>query len=350
MIAFRVDANEKIATGHLMRCIAIATECKKRGQECLFLLAEEKETHRLTEYGFQYHILNSSWDALEEELPILQHFLQEKSCDWLVVDSYQATAYYLQILNKMIPVLYLDDMGVEQYDVTAILRYGLSAELNQYADRYRRKGVTVLAGPPYIPLREEFQPDYLLPLKQRIRDREKAILITTGGTDPYNVTGKTLELCLMQKKLQGYRYHVIVGSMNEHAGKLQQLAERIATGRESTSEILLYSSVGNMSEMMCQCDFAVSAGGTTLYELCACEIPTVCFSFADNQVEGVQQLNEYQVMKYAGDARKTDVASQICRRLLEYICHPEDVMRYKNRMKDLVDGKGVYRIADILCR
>ena len=47
MIGFRVDANEVIATGHLMRCISIALECKKRGQQCIFFMAEDKETEQL---------------------------------------------------------------------------------------------------------------------------------------------------------------------------------------------------------------------------------------------------------------------------------------------------------------
>ena len=59
MIIFRVDANETIATGHLVRCISIAVELIKRGEPCLFLLAEEKETARLEEKHIPYHILLS---------------------------------------------------------------------------------------------------------------------------------------------------------------------------------------------------------------------------------------------------------------------------------------------------
>ena len=46
MIVFRVDANEQVATGHLMRTLSIASACRKRGLTCEFWLAEEKETER----------------------------------------------------------------------------------------------------------------------------------------------------------------------------------------------------------------------------------------------------------------------------------------------------------------
>ena len=113
MIGFRVDANEKIATGHLMRCIAIATECQRRGLECLFILAEDKETERLRERGFAYHILNTRWDDMESEKEKMKQLLQEKQLDWLVVDSYQATASYLAFLNQLVSVVYIPDL-VEQ--------------------------------------------------------------------------------------------------------------------------------------------------------------------------------------------------------------------------------------------
>ena len=77
MIGFRVDANEEIATGHLMRCIAIAKACRKQGQDCIFFLAEEKETGRLLEAGFPYRVLNTDYRKPEQELPRLLDLIEE---------------------------------------------------------------------------------------------------------------------------------------------------------------------------------------------------------------------------------------------------------------------------------
>ena len=52
MIVFRVDANEQVATGHLMRTLSIASACRKCGLTCEFWLAEEKETERDFPIGF----------------------------------------------------------------------------------------------------------------------------------------------------------------------------------------------------------------------------------------------------------------------------------------------------------
>ena len=102
MIVFRADANETVATGHLMRCMTIAEACREKGAECEFWLAEDKETERLKTAGFPYRILGSRWDELEEELPLLQKQFEKleaqgKKISYLVVDSYQANSHYLEM-------------------------------------------------------------------------------------------------------------------------------------------------------------------------------------------------------------------------------------------------------------
>lgn len=337
MIGFRVDANEKIATGHMMRCIAIATECRRRGQECLFILAEDKETQRLKERGFAYHILNTKWDDMETERDKMKQLLQEKKMDWLIVDSYQATASYLMLLNQLVPVLYIDDMAEENYFVSALLHYSQWPEDRSYQEMYSSQGIKLLAGMQYAPLREEF----LQEVKEETR--EESILITTGGTDTYNVTEKVLKSLAENEEFKNYKVHVIVGSLNQNKEDLRQIEEKDA-------RIRLHENVKNMGEFMRKCKYAVSAGGTTLYELCACKIPTVCFSFADNQEGFTTEMGSHCIMIYAGDARRNEkIGEKIVEGLLSFLNNPEKEKIYRENMGQLVDGMGTQRIADFLC-
>ena len=61
MIVFRVDANEQVATGHLMRTLSIASACRKCGLTCEFWLAEEKRDGADRKGGIS---LSDSRDAL----------------------------------------------------------------------------------------------------------------------------------------------------------------------------------------------------------------------------------------------------------------------------------------------
>ena len=52
----------------------------------------------------------------------------------------------------------------------------------------------------------------------------------------------------------------------------------------------LYEHVAQMAELMQRCDLAVSAAGTTLFELCAAGTSAVSFTMADNQFTTAVQM------------------------------------------------------------
>ena len=331
-----MDANESIATGHLMRCIAIAVECRKQGAKCIFFLAEDKETVRLSRRGFSYRVLNTKWNQMDGEIPDMQQLIKEEQLNVLVVDSYQVTLRYLSCLQQKVPVLYVDDFGKTVYPVDMVLHYIPASGDDGYAKMYQGTKTCLLQGMQYAPLRQEFAEDDIQV------ERKKSILITTGGTDSYNVTGKLLAYCEEQPEFVPYTFDVIVGTMNRNEVYLQDMAQK-------NPRIQLHKNVTNMSDYMRRCEMAVSAGGTTLLELCACRIPTVCFSFADNQVDFAKLMQRQNIMLYAGDARIDDRIEQ---KIAEQLClfMQNDKMRtvYADRMGKLVDGKGTARITECL--
>lgn len=103
-------------------------------------------------------------------------------------------------------------------------------------------------GGKYIPLRKEFSK------MDEKAVRERHVLITTGGTDTYNMAGRVLLECLGRKQWENVAFHVIVGSMNSHQAELQILAEGFPC-------VHLHKNVTNMSDYMRRCKVAVSAGG-----------------------------------------------------------------------------------------
>lgn len=338
MIGFRVDANEKIATGHLMRCMAIAKGFQRQGAEVVFFLAEEKETERLKAQNIPYVVLHSQWNALEQELPILKKVLKEHAVTSLIVDSYQATKGYLESLDQCTKVIYMDDMAEEIYNIAGVIHYSNWPWDATYKQRYEDLDTVCMAGMEYTPLRAEFYPS-------GEENRKKNILLTTGGTDPYDVAGRLLEYVKEQQTKQGrlpkeVHFSAISGSMNQNKSHLEQLA------REH-SWITLYENVNNMGELMRDSYLAVSAGGTTLYELCACKVPTIGFSFADNQEGFTEEMGEQGILFYAGDARKEErLMESIYSKLAEMWNDDKLCGQFRENMGKLVDGKGVDRIVD----
>ena len=94
-------------------------------------------------------------------------------------------------------------------------------------------------------------------------------------------------------------------------------------------------------------DLAISAGGTTLYELSAKGTPAISYAFADNQLRNAEQFAADGLIPYAGDVRVDDVYGNIY--LLYQKCkNPGIRKQYSEKMQKVIDGRGAARIASLL--
>lgn len=338
-IYIRVDGNEIIATGHVMRCLSIAEQIRKLGAEVIFVTADEKPCPLITDKGFPVDVLDTVWNDLDREIEQICHYVMEHQVKLLLVDSYYVTKEYLQNLSQYTKIAYIDDLRKFLYPVQALIHYWAFADAGLYQSPYEQEGrcVDFLIGSDYIPLREEFA---LQPFQVRAEVRK--VLITTGGTDQLDVAGRLLHAVMENDELMKLEYHVIAGCFNRNKEKLYRIAG-------DNPNFYIHENVANMSYWMRCCDVAVSAAGTTTYELCACGIPAVCFEIADNQ-EGAVVWEERGYMLYAGNACKDiDKCVQRCTEALLTYSTSYEMRRDKSmRMQSLVDGYGAKRIAKYL--
>lgn len=338
-IYIRVDGNEIIATGHVMRCLSIAEQIRKAGAEVIFIVADDRPKALIEGRGFSVDVLDTIWNDLNEEIGRLCDYVKECNVKVLLLDSYFVTKEYLQNLSQYTKIVYIDDLNRFVYPVHTVINYGAFAKPALYDESYRLAGLDTkfLIGSRYVPLREEFT---LKPFK--VQEVLEKVLITTGGTDQLNVAGDLLSRLVKNRELAELEYHVIVGCFNQNREKLHLLADK-------NPNIYLHENVDNMSDWMRSCDAAISAAGTTIYELCACGIPTICLEIADNQ-EGAAIWEDTGYMLYAGNAyRDREQCMQGClEALLKYKDSYEERKDKSMRMQSLIDGYGAVRIAKYL--
>ena len=130
---------------------------------------------------------------------------------------------------------------------------------------------------------------------------------------------------------------MLVGGMNPDGEKIAQLAA-------GQPWVELHRQVTDMRGLMLQCDVAVSAAGSTLYELCACGLPAVTYVLADNQIQGAQAFEAAGLMLCAGDVRtEPQVAKNVFARLERLSGDWAARQRMARRMQALVDGRGAAR-------
>ena len=365
MVVIRADANSKIGMGHVMRCLSVADALLKRGEEVLFVTADDTPVPLLTKKGIPYRVLHTDYADMEAELPELWEVLRElpqgaESPDAtlaqkntsILVDSYYVTEKYLAALKKRITTIYMDDIYAFSYPVDMLINYNIYGEEMGYEKDAAFADTKLLLGANYVPLREEFSAGagYVQSRKALSLGaanvtpaEEGGILITTGGSDSFNLAGQLLMEAMKYDALKEKEYHVVSGSLNPHIGELQALAQK-------HENIHIHCNVTNMAELMAESEVALSAGGSTLYELCAVGVPVIAFSFAENQERLVQTFVKRGIAQYGGNYR-TDGNKMIQNTIagLETLLEDKNLRtEYRKKARTLVDGKGAERIAEAI--
>ena len=300
-LIIRTDASVQIGTGHVMRCIALAQAWHERGGNVTFLSrCDSGSLHqRIIEEGFDFISIEKPHpdpNDLKKTISILSNStnqtnatnitnqtldvpkrsalcaLRPASC-WLVVDGYHFTPDYQKTIKENgYRLLVIDDMAhIDHYHADILLNQNINAsKLNYSCD----KDTVQLLGNEYAMLRREF-------LKYRnwekqIPEKAKKILVTLGGTDSNNVTLKVINALIMLND-PDIEVKIVVGPSNPHKKILKSAA------LHAPCSMRILENAANIPELMAWADVAISAGGSTCWEMAFMGLPSLIITIADNQ-------------------------------------------------------------------
>lgn len=337
MILFRADGNANIGAGHVMRCLSIGMAARKLGYQCKYLIADSSFQKIIEANGFETDILNTNYSNLEAELNVVIDKIKEDNPLAVFVDSYYVTSLYLATLSTMLSVIYLDDIRAFAYPVDFLINYNAFAKQINYPLYYKDENVkipTLLLGEMFVPLREEFQNRSEVKINKRVNH----ILFSAGGADPERIALNFVRFIIQNTELKKYYFHIVLGHFEVDAEEIKEISK-------TYPQIIVHEKVVRMSDLMRQCDLAVSAAGSTLYELCACGIPTITYILENNQILGAKSLCAKGIMMNVGDYR---TEKKFFSKILNMILLLDNDFASRKRMHDLsisaVDGNGAVNI------
>ncbi len=348
VVGIRADANKTAAIGHIMRCITIAGELKKRGMRVVFFTADEWPKEALTAAGMEQICLHTRWDWMEEELPRLGELITRLGVGTLLVDSYQVSPVYFEALRDQVKLVYLDDCFEAVYPVDLLINYNAFYTRFPYYERYGEK-TKLLLGTSYVPLREEFsQAAEEIRQEGSVRTANGngfSILLASGGGDSENAMLGILKKLAEREAFADVTIHVVIGAYYPRGDEMKAFADAHANVR-------VYHPCRNVAALMKLCDAAASAAGTMLFELSAMQVPTVFFQTADNQRYDSEFFAKEERMLDAGDIRKDRVAclNAVCVGLEQLLADGDLRARMREKLLSVTDGKGAERIAEEIAK
>ena len=336
-LLIRADAGPAIGAGHVMRCLALARHWLQAGERVVFAQTEIDAplAERLRQEGAELIPISAAAGSDEDALETLAH-AKTMGCSWIVADGYALDADWQQHIKAAgFRLLLLDDYRhARHYHADVILNQNAGASAELYANRDTH--TQLLLGSKYTLLRSEFtEGRYAL---REIAVKATKILVTLGGSDPANITG-TVVAALAQ--LQGIEAVIVVGGSNP---RLESI--RTAVGVHGDAMRIVVNAP-NMAELMAWADVAVSAAGSTAWELACMGLPAALIVVAENQAGIAAGLAREGVSLNLGPHTALD-AERIAANLRDWL--PDQARRQAMSVggRRLVDGQGAKRVLAVL--
>ncbi len=334
-IFFRVDGYSKIGYGHLMRSMVLADFFKKKGFYPVFLsykdnfLKEKLEQHKLEKILLKYKAGSAN------DLNNVTKLLKMMSDNIFIYDNYDIDINYeKQIKDHTKLLIAIDDKAKKKFHADIIINQNYRA--TDYKYKITNKKTKVIAGSKYVLLRNEFYKHR----RKTINKSVKNILVSSGGSDFYNQSLRIVKILYDYTKDNSIKLHISVNN------NFKSLLELKRLGRNN-KDIILYNNVRNMAELMKKMDLAISAAGSTVWELLYIGVPTILMITTENQKDIATKLDRDSYVKNLGWHNKT--SNNKILREVEILTNDygKRLKFFKNGIR-LIDGKGKERISDFI--
>ncbi|XVV13162.1 PseG/SpsG family protein [Actinoplanes sp. CA-131856] len=327
IVGIRCDAGARTGVGHLVRCVALAEELVSRGVSVRFLSdlgGVEWAEAQLTQRGLPWH------PAPFDEVGLVAA-AERLQLDALVVDSYTLPPQHTVAVRRTgLPVLAIVDGDFRGQSADIYVDQNLDAVIEV-------EDAVGLAGLDYALLRGSVR--QLRPLSPPVHTsgRTPKVVAFFGGTDAYRAAPAIARLlALTEAPLDA----TIIGANEE----LRQELHTVTPAEGQRFEII--PPTDDLPKLLAGADLAVSASGTSTWELLCLGLPAALVWVVDNQILGYDRTLARgfaagigQLGHFGPDAVTT------LRTLLTDPALRTDLAR---KAWAAVDGQGVSRVADAL--
>lgn len=245
-ILFCISGNREIGLGHVYNCLILANEILNH--RVIFLVDKESELayKKIENHNFDVRI--------QQQNDIVQD-ITEVQPDLIINDRLDTSSEYMQSLKNLgYKTFNIEDLGPGATLADCVVN-AIYPENKKYLNHYY--------GPDYFCLRDEFLISDPIVIKPKVGN----VVLTFGGTDPLNLTKKTLEAVYDYCVENSINLYVILG--------LGYTGDDID---ELFPEAIFYRNLPAISEVMKLADIAFSSAGRTTYELASLGVPSIILS------------------------------------------------------------------------
>ena len=310
---FYATAGKKWGMGHLRRCLAIASQVKTDKKNVLFIIKGDSTAFDLLA-SLKFKAIPYSFVSIKK--------IQTK---YAVIDQKEDVSDDIKALRSNGAKICLLDNMTRARLIADVVIYPVSHLYNGL--NWNGSKVRIYSGAKYFPLNKEFIKT------KRAAHSVFTILVLMGGADPFNVTSKVTSALKTIKT--PYKALILIGP----AFNKQSIAE--------DKRFKLVRAPKNVAVLMAITDLAITAFGTSLYELASMGVPAAIIHNFKGDADDVRNFTQLGTAVSFGHFNKVN-ATSIAKQIISLMNNHEFLLKLSRNGKELVDGKGAQRIVNIL--
>lgn len=356
-VAIRTDASSVIGSGHLMRCLTLASELRKSGTKVQFICSDQAISwiEFVRRAKFSCEILNLSDKVNTEtrrssfydkstnshdwkrDVDETTRVLKNQGFDWLFVDHYWLDwRWESAIRSNVRNIMAIDDLADRKHECDIVLDCVYGRRVSDYTDLVP-KNCQMLLGTEYALLRPEFVHWRSAALKRRHTvETARKILISFGGVDRSNLTGEVLENLLDVKWPADSEINIVAGSGFAHKSSIKQQINKFPL------KVTIDTAVVDMAKRITNSDLGIGAFGMSTWERYCLGLPSIDITSEENQRNVVTKLKQET---FTGVIHSDSIADDLTS-LVNRLMHGQELYQaFSFNCSQIVDGKGLYRVA-----
>lgn len=332
-------ASSQIGTGHLRRMLTLSAELRRHPNLRIHLHSSDLGAQITRVSGLTFDSLLIGPDSPESAVDDLVARVTRLQPDILVLDNYfwhsgtegrlRADFRRLCVVDDLADRPHLADLLLDQNANHQPADYvGLVPETCQLA-----------VGPAYCLISKQFRHlRKTAPVSAEVRADRNMVFVSLGGGDPQGDLPRIMKTLLGGTALS---LTVATGSHIRDAALLQDIAARHPTRVDLCLDSM------RVAEQMNSAGFAVSAGGTMIWERALLGLPTLCLIVADNQVAATQWM-ERRGMHRSFDLRGAWSETELLAAIRNYTADRSVRIAHAQESAALVDGAGAAMAAQAI--
>lgn len=301
-ILVRADGSYERGLGHISKQITLCNKFKRSGNEILFITRRnEVAANLLSKAGIDHvqidgEVLSGIDGIITSYRPVL-----------VILDILDTTVEYVRALRKhKVRIVTFDNTDVSALECDAVFNV---MYYHKEEERQLLKGAAVYEGYKYIIIDEAYSA-----VGESKSDNVQRILLTQGGADTGNRTPFLMETLVM---LRGemkvpFDVDVVIGPAFDpgNTARIEEIAG-------DYNMFHVQRQPGNLARLVERCDIAITAGGTTMWEIAACKRPMYVFINESFEDETARVISSLGFALYDGYLPGQDRVSDSLKKLIE---------------------------------